>query len=247
MACLPSPSYAYRTLQRVPDGQRRRLPLPLLVAPIVVAMVVGTVADIIGPGLITERPLLQVFLNPRNRYLLLASPQVAAIPFFVVGFLRLTLTDPLAYVLGRQYGDAAVKWVAQRSDENGAVADRVLHWFGKGAPFIVFLAPNLYVCALAGATGMRPRVFVPLNVGGTIARLVVFRLAGEAFRDELLTVLDFIQRYQWPLIAVSFLLVTFQVRRAGTARKLSVPATEEELLAEAEGEAAEDGDGAPRP
>ena len=209
-------------------------------------MAVGMVADIIGPGLISERPLLQVFLNPRNRYLLLASPQVAAIPFFVVGFLRLTLTDPLAYVLGRQYGDAAVRWLAERSDENGAIAERVLAWFGKGAPVIVFLAPNLYVCALSGATGMRPRLFLPLNVGGTLARLALFRLVGEAFRDELLDVVDFIQRYQWPLIAVSFVLVSFQARRAGTTRKLNLPATEEELRAGADAEAGED-DGSPRP
>jgi membrane protein DedA with SNARE-associated domain len=229
----------------VPERQPRRLPLPLLLAPILAAMAVSFVADIIGPGLIGERPLLQVFLNPRNRYLILASPQVDALAFFLVGFFRLVLTDPLAYVLGRQYGDAAVRWLAEHSDENGAVADRVLHWFGKGAPFIVFLAPNLYVCALSGATGMRPRLFVPLNIGGTIARLVVFRLVGEAFRDELLSVLDFVQRYQWPLIAVSFVVVTLQARRSGAARRLSLPATEEELRAEAE--AATEEDGRPRP
>ena len=214
-------------------------------------MVVGTVADIVGPGLIGERPLLQVFLNPRNRYLLLASPQVAAIPFFVVGFLRLTLTDPLAYVLGRQYGEAAVRWLGERSDENGAEAERVLAWFGKGAPFIVFLAPNLYVCALSGATGMRPRLFVPLNVGGTLLRLFVFRMVGEAFRDELLDVVDFVQRYQWPLIGLSFVLVTFQVRRAGAARRFSLPTSEEELEADVgvtdESAAAVDQDVAPRP
>src|SRR3712207_8148072 len=56
--------------------------------------------------LITERPLLQMFLNPRNRYLILASVQVDLVPFFVVGFLRLTLTrseEHTSELQSRQY------------------------------------------------------------------------------------------------------------------------------------------------
>src|SRR5438874_1335917 len=62
----------------------RRIALPWLLTPYVALVVVGYVADIIGPHLITTHPLLQMFLNPRNRYLLLASPHVAAVPFYVV-------------------------------------------------------------------------------------------------------------------------------------------------------------------
>lgn len=213
--------------------RRRRVPLRWLLAPIVALTVVGFVADIVGPGLINERPLLQMALNARNRYLLLASPQVGALEFFLVGFVRLTLTDPIGYVLGRQYGDAAVRWMEKRSDENGAMAQTVLRWFGKAAPVVVLVAPNLYVCMLAGATGMRPRVFVPLNLAGTVGRLLLFRLAGEAFRDELLDVLEWIQRYQWYLIAASFVLVSLQVRRARSQGTLeSVSEMESEIIAE---------------
>lgn len=198
----------------------RRIPLPVLLVPILVAWVAGLVADIVGPELIDSRPLVQIFLNPRNRYLVLAAVQVSAVSFFAVGFFRLVLTDPIAYVLGRQYGDRALTWAQNRSDDDGLFATTVLRYFAKAAPLVVLLAPNLWVCALAGASGMKPRVFVPLNVAGTLGRLTLFWFTAEAFKDQLFDLLDFIQRYQWPLIGLSAVVVLFQVRRAQSKGQL---------------------------
>jgi membrane protein DedA with SNARE-associated domain len=203
--------------------------------PIVVMSVLGMVGDAIGPRLIVDNPLLQVFLNPRNRWLLLASPQVDAWAFFTVGFFRLVLTDPLFYVLGLQYGDAALRWAEKKLGPDGMMVRTVEKWFGKAAPVIVLLAPSGYVCLLAGATGMKPRVFIPLNVAGTVGRLVLFRLAGEAFRDELLDVVGWIGRNQKWLIIASIAIVLLQARRARSTGALESP-TEmaEEIEAEEE-------------
>ena len=199
--------------------------------------VAGTVADVLGPKLVTERPLLQMFLNPRNRYLLLASPQVDVVPFLVVGFVRLLLTDPLGYVLGRQYGDGALRWAGDKRGDGGRFVRRVERWFGKAAPVVILLAPNLYMCILAGASGMRVRVFAALNAAGTLGRLLVFRVAGEAFRDELLTVVDWIGRNQKWLIAASFVVVSIQMSRARQRGALETPAEIEREIEEAEGHA----------
>jgi membrane protein DedA with SNARE-associated domain len=214
----------------------RRIPLAWLVTPIVVLSLAGTVADVIGPKLVTEHPLLQMFLNPRNRYLLLASPQVGAIEFFVVGFVRLVLTDPLGFVLGRQYGDAALRWAGEKMGDEGRFVDKVERVFGKAAPVIIFLAPNLYMCILAGASGMKIRTFVALNVSGTIARLVLFRIAGEAFEDQLLTILDWIARNQKWLILLSFVIVVLQTIRSRRRGRFETPAEIERDIEEAERE-----------
>ena len=214
----------------------RRIPLAWLVTPIVVLSLAGTVADIIGPKLVTEHPLLQMFLNPRNRYLLLASPQVGAIEFFVVGFVRLVLTDPLGFVLGRQYGDAALKWAGEKMGDEGRFVSKVERIFGKAAPVIIFLAPNLYMCILAGASGMKVRTFVALNVSGTICRLILFRIAGEAFEDQLLTILDWIQRNQKWLIILSFVIVVVQTIRSRRRGQLETPAEIEREIEELEAE-----------
>lgn len=215
--------------------QRRRVPLPLLLTPIVLMAVVGMIGDAAGPRLIVESPLLMMFLNPRNRWLVLASPQVDALEFFAVGFFRLVLTDPLFYVLGLQYGDAALRWAEKKLGPDGVMVRTVERWFGKAAPFIVLLAPSGYVCLLAGATGMKPRVFIPLNVAGTVGRLLLFRLAGEAFRDELLDVVGWIGDNQRWLILASVAFVLLQATRARRSGALESP-TEmaEEIEAEEE-------------
>src|SRR3954452_19607755 len=172
------------------DG--KRIPLPWLITPIVVLSVAGTIADVIGPKLIVDHPLLQIFLNPRNRYMILAAATVQAVPFFVVGFLRLVLTDPIGFVLGRQYGDAALTWAGEKMGDEGRFVRQVERFFGKAAPVIIVIAPNLYMCILAGASGMRLRVSITLNVLGLIGRLIILRIAGHAFRDELLDLVDWI-------------------------------------------------------
>ena len=218
------------------DGERRRIPLPWLITPIVVMALTGTIADILGPKLVTEHPLLQMFLNPRNRYMLLAAPQVDLVPFFAVGFVRLLLTDPLGYVLGRQYGEAALQWAGEKMGDEGRFVRRVERIFGRAAPIVILIAPNLYMCILAGASGMRVRVFATLNIAGTIGRLIVFRLAGEAFREPLLDFVDWIGRNQKWLILASALVVSMQVARQRRRGTLETPAEIEREIEEIEEE-----------
>lgn len=211
------------------EREPRRIPLPWLLAPYAVMVALGYLGDIVGPSLINSSPLLQIFINPRNRWLLLASPQVDAVPFFVVGFIRLILTDPIAYVLGWQYGDRAISWVESKMGDQSGFIRKIERWFGKVAPLVILIAPSFNWCVLAGASRMRPRLFIALNVTGTIGRLVLFRIAGEAFREQLEDVLELVQRYQWWLVALSFLVVALQMFRKG-----DVIETPQEMAAELE-------------
>ena len=213
--------------------ERRRIPLLWLLVPYVIVVAVGYVGDIVGPKLIVDHPLLQIFINPRNRWLLLAAPQVDAVPFFIVGFIRLVLTDPIAYLLGWQYGDAAIRWAEKKMGDDVGIIKTVERWFGKAAPLVILIAPSFYWCLLAGAARMKPRVFISLNVIGTIGRLILFRIAGDAFRDELEDVLEWVQRYQWWLIGVSLLVVALQTVVRGGGSALESPA---ELAADLEAE-----------
>jgi membrane protein DedA with SNARE-associated domain len=212
----------------VSDGaatdEDRRIPLPWLITPIVVLTVLGSIADVAGPKLVTEHPLLQMFLNPRNRYLLLASPQVGAVEFFIVGFLRLVLTDPIGFILGRQYGEAALKWAGDKMGDGGRFIETLRRWFSTAGPVIILIAPNLYMCLLAGASRMRMRTFLLMNVTGTIGRLILIRVAGDAFNSQLESVLEFIQRNQLKLVAISFVVVALQTIRSRRRGQLETPA-----------------------
>ena len=211
----------------------RRVPLPLLLSIFVASTIVGFASDVAGPTLINHHPLLQMALNPRNRWLLLASPQIGAVPFFIIGFVRLVLTDPIGFVIGWQYGDAAIAWAERRMGDDGGVVRTVERWFGKAAPLVIFIAPSFYWCVLAGAARMRLRLFITLNIIGTIGRLILIRLAGDAFHDELEHVLDWIQRYQWWLVGLSLVMVALQVFRGRERGTLDTPT---EMAAEIEAE-----------
>ena len=195
------------------EQPRRRIPVAVLVAPIVVLSVVGMVGDAMGPRLINSHPLVQMFLNPRNRWLVLATANVSIVPFFLVGFTRLVLTDPIGYLLGRQHGDAALQWAEQKLGEEGGMIRRVERWFRRAAPLVILVMPNLYMCILAGATGMRASVFFTLNVVGTLGRLTLIWIAGDAFESELESVLGVIRDYQWWLVGLSAVVVALQASR----------------------------------
>ena len=105
--------------------------------------------------------------------------------------------------------------------------------FGKVAPLVILIAPSFYWCVLAGAARMRLRLFITLNIIGTIGRLILIRLAGDAFHDELKHVLDWIQRYQWWLVGLSLVLVALQVFRGRERGTLETPM---EMAAEIEAE-----------
>ena len=202
----------------------------VLLVPIVGAVALAMVGDIVGPSLINEHPLWQITMNPRNRWLLLAAPQVAAWPFFIVGFTRLVAIDPLFYVLGVPAWRRCPAMGRAQNGGRGGVRAQSRAWFGRAAPVVVLVAPNSYVCLLAGATGMRLRTFLALNAIGTVGRLTLFSVAGAAFRDQLLDVLEFVQRYQWWLVAVSFLAVSLQARKRRASGALeSVETIQHEL------------------
>jgi membrane protein DedA with SNARE-associated domain len=216
--------------------ERKRIPLPWLITPIVILSLAGTVADVIGPKLVAEHPLVQMFFNPRNRYLLLAAPQVDLVPYFVIGFLRLVLSDPIGYVLGLQYGEAALKWAGDKMGDGGQFIGKVERFFGKAGPLVILIMPNLYMCILAGGSRMKVRTFVAMNVIGTIGRLIIFRIAGDAFRDELLDVVGWIGRNQKWLIILSLVVVGLQSFRSRQRGELETPAEIEREIEAAEKE-----------
>jgi membrane protein DedA with SNARE-associated domain len=176
---------------RVPPDPRRRA---LLVGvPIVVLSIAGLAAGALTPVLLRDDPLLLLVLESRNRYLLLAGPRVDVVPFVVVGVLRRFASDPFFYLAGRWFGDRAVGWV-ERQLGGGASVRRVEALFARVAGLLVFLFPGALVCALAGATGMRPRRFVALNLLGSFATVVVLRLVVDAAAGPLAAIIEFNDR-----------------------------------------------------
>lgn len=186
-----------------------RTTLILIVSPLVVLTIAAYVGDALAPDLVNRNPLLLIILNARSRNLALVTNQLDTIPYYVIGTVRLLLSDPLFYLLGWWYGDAAVKW----AERNTRTLGDTLRWIERnfktwGVP-LVFAMPNNIICLFAGAARMRPAVFIIANVSGTILRLYLIRVLGRTFSGPIDWLLEFIGTYRTPLLALSIAVVVF--------------------------------------
>jgi membrane protein DedA with SNARE-associated domain len=190
-----------------------RIQLWAIVVPLICMVIAGYVADATWPKLVNSHPLLLMTLSSRNRNLALVATEVDAIPYYVVGTLRLLASDPLFYLLGYFYGDTVVAWVERRWTYAAEWVAWIERIFGKAAYPIIFIAPNNLFCALAGSTGMRPAVFIALNVSGTLTRLFLIRWLGDVFSKPLDWLRDFIGDYTGILLPITITIVVVMVVR----------------------------------
>lgn len=215
-----------------PRRKPSRRTLALIVTPLIAMWVAGVVGNALTPTLVAKHPLLLVFLEPRNRNLILVSQKVDQVPFMLVGFFRRVLTDPLYYLLGYLYGEAAVRWVERRMGDAGSLVRGLEKAFARAGPAVVFISPGALVCVLAGATRMRPLVFASMNVLGTVAILFVLYAFGDVFAGPVNAVNRFISRnFRW-LTAFSIgatALWLFDQRRRGKLEVESVSEIAEQL------------------
>lgn len=190
----------------------------LVIGTLIAFVVASNLGNLFLPVLVTEHPAVFIALNPSNRNLALASGDVAAPYFYLIGFLRLVAPDPLFFLLGRWYGDGAIRWMERKAPAYGELLRQLERWFDKARIPVVAIAPNNPVCLFAGAAGMSVGAFAVANVVGTIGRLVLIRLFSSIFEGPLGSLRGFIGNYRWPLLALSFVIVGFTLwsdRRGG--------------------------------
>jgi membrane protein DedA with SNARE-associated domain len=184
--------------------------LPILLAGVGILLIASNVGNILLPSLVERRPALLLTLNATNRVLIGVTNQLDALTYYGIGFARLLVADPLFYLLGLFYGDAAIRWIERKMGEGATTIIWFEKAFKKARYPIVVLAPNNPVCLLAGATGMPVPVFLALNTVGTVSRLFLIRVFGKAFNRPIDAVTGFLDEYRWWLVGVSVALFVLQ-------------------------------------
>ncbi len=189
--------------------------LATLFIPISGFVIAGYTGTILFSKLVSSNPTLLIALNPRLRHLLLVvAAGISPWSFFIVGFLALVAPDPLYFLLGRWYGERGRAWM----EENAGGLPFYVRWiekaFDRAGVVLAFVMPSALVCLLAGARRMSPRLFWTLDITGTIARLLLVWWLGNALKGPLDVVLDWVNRFQWPLMIMFFVIVAVQVTRS---------------------------------
>jgi membrane protein DedA with SNARE-associated domain len=218
-----------------------RRAVTLVTVPLVAVVIAGYIGDGFAPTLVDSHPAWLIALNARSRNLALATNYLDPWTYYGIGIVRLLISDPLFFLLGYWYGDAAVAWMERRTKTWGQMLRQIEGWFGKAAYPIVFIAPNNFICLFAGAAGMPVRAFLLVNVAGTVFRLWLVRRFGEAFEGPLDDFVGWIGDNRGILLVVSLglvlLSIALEAKRGET--EVSALAHLDEEIDEFEGEPAD--------
>ena len=176
----------------------------LLLAPIVVMVAMGYVADALWPTLVQDHPLRAA--RP-------SAPATATSSWSPAGWpsgpttwwarLRLLAPDPFLFAIGWVYGPAAIRWMERRTPTGGRVMRTLERWFARWGHPLVVIIPNNYVCLIAGAAQMSPcDVRLPRRDRHRRA-IVLLRIVGDVFSGPIDTCSAGSGQYRVPLLVVS--------------------------------------------
>jgi len=184
-----------------------------------VLFALGTFGSNIGPAWVDERPAVVLAMSSRNRNLLGSVPFIDLLPYSLLGFFRILVAAVALFYLGRWYGTKAISWMEGQVGE----LPSIYGWFQRaidraGWLMLLLMPASNLVCMMAGHRRMRARAFLPLVSTGIVLKLTVLWMGGKAFEEEIISVLDFINKYQWwvvgGLFAITFLQSGNKVRKS---------------------------------
>ncbi len=195
---------------------RRDRRLMLLVSAFAVLVACTQVGAIIAPSLVRHNPALLLALSSRLRHLLFAVPaDINPVAYSIIGFLRIAVAAWLCYAIGYWYGDRGFRWLEHQV---GGEPPATLRWMQRGAsraggPLVMFMPGSNIVCALVGQRRMTIRRFAVWSSLGIAFRLAWVWVAARLFDTQLRRALDWIEKYQWWLVAAFFLITIVQASR----------------------------------
>jgi hypothetical protein len=187
-----------------------------------VALVICTnVANVVWATWADDNPAGLIALSARQRYLVLAvAGGISPLAFAIIGAARIAIAFVVCHLIGRAYREQALTWFTRYL----GVTDEALDTYHRGFSaaeigLIPFFAGSNIVAVLTGVHRTPPRRLALLLALGIAGRLVLMWYLAQAFEDELLDVLKFIQRYQWWALGLSLafvLAVNFRNFRRGS-------------------------------
>ncbi len=193
---------------------RPRLHLAWFLVPMAIVFVSAQVGRAIWPSLLDTAPWSLLILSSNWTRMLIVQPLVPAVVFFALGFGRIMVLAPLYFFFGRQYRDAALRWGEQKLGPQSRYIPIVERWFRRFSYVFVAFWWSIFVCIMAGATGMKARVFFPLLAMGTAIRLTVIYFLGDVLSDPITEFTSFVSRYALIITPITIALTALQLWHA---------------------------------
>ena len=195
------------------DSERRRI-VRLCVSTLAILSSISLLGVAFSLYLVNHHPLLLVAMSPLGRHLLLAAPTVDPFAFVAVVVTRRMLFYLASFHLGRALGPAGIVWIEARAGGFGRLVRWLEQLFRRASHPIVFFLCGPTVSAVAGASGMRPRVFLALATPGLVLRAVVVLGVAASIRPFLEGVLAWIDDHWIPgTLAMLVIVAIYRWRR----------------------------------
>ncbi len=221
----PSPEHVPETtLESAVEPQHARPAWTwLLIAGVVGLYVLGFTTTALTSSLLkNEQYLKLIALSPRYRNFIAGSSKIDLGPFLAVGVARLLASDPLYFLVGRHFGDGALRWFERLMggpDGGGkliGMTERFFHSRGGkvGIVLSAFFAGPI-VCILAGQTRMKPRKFFILDFLGTIVIVLLLRMLAKPLQPAVDWLIDVNKQYWKVFTAIAVVFVVFSLMRGG--------------------------------
>jgi membrane protein DedA with SNARE-associated domain len=182
---------------------------PFLLVAFVGLVVCTNIANIVFARWVKTQPEQLIMLSSRNRYLIGAVDSgISPFAYAAIATARLTLAAAVCHFIGRAYGDRALRWFTRFLGMRQEAVDRFEQQY-RTAEWVlisIFVGSNI-VFVLSGMVQTRWRRIVPLLLAGIAARLALLWWLAKQFESQVKSVIDFLQRYQLPIIIGSLVLV----------------------------------------
>jgi len=188
---------------------------PVWLVAFVGLVVCSNIAAATWPTLDDEHPAKLLMLSARNRFLVAtAASDISPWTWALIGALRLTAAALVCHMLGRAYGDRALRWFWRYLGMPQEQVSRFEQAFANAEWVIIpfFVGSNI-VWVLSGAAATTWKRLVPLLVVGLAGRLALMWWLAKEFEEEVRSALSWIDRYQWWFLGGSILVVVLSQAR----------------------------------
>jgi membrane protein DedA with SNARE-associated domain len=182
---------------------------PFWVVAFVGLVVCTNIAAASWAALEVDHPAKLLMLSSRNRYLVITVPSgISPVTWALVGSLRLLAAAVVCHMVGRCYGDRALRWFWRFLGMPQQQVARFEAQVARAEWFVVpfFVGSNI-VWALTGAASTTWKRLAPMFAIGVTIRLALIWWLARTFEAPLRDVIEWTNRYQLWIIGISIVVV----------------------------------------
>jgi len=182
---------------------------PLTLVAFVALVICTNVASAVWAKWVNTNPTGLLILSSRNRYLALTlASGVPIATYALIATIRISLAFVVCHMIGRAYRHDALGWFTKYLGVTSEAIAGFNRGFAKAEWAIIpFFAGSNIVAALSGVHRTPPLKLAALLAVGIAGRLVLIWWMARTFEDQLVTILEWLARYQWWAVGISIAVV----------------------------------------